>query len=73
MLTVKKIVFLKKKIKVIIIGIEPNFDKNEIQLDEINKYIFINKDKQEIKKRYSSFSSKNACYNTIRIVIFIYF
>lgn len=55
----------EKKIKILIIGIDSNFNKKEIQLDEINKYIFINKDKQEIKKRYSSFSSKNACYTTI--------
>ena len=51
----------EKKIKVIIIGIEPNFDKNEIQLDEVNKYIFINKNSIDIKNKYSNFSINNIC------------
>ena len=51
----------EKKIKVIIIGVDPNFDKNEIKLDEINKYIFINKNQNDIKSKFSTFSINNIC------------
>ena len=51
----------EKKIKIIIIGVKSNFNEKELQLEETNKFIFINKDQQEIKKFYNSFSPNDVC------------
>ena len=51
----------QKKIKAVIIGIESNSEKEKINLEKIDEYIFINKNKKEIKNFYNSFSSKNIC------------
>ena len=55
----------EKNIKILIIGVEPNFNKNEIQLDETKKFIFINKDKEEIKNKFSTFSINTFCLTII--------
>ena len=57
----------EKKIKIIIIGEEQNFDKKNIEIKESNKYIFINKEKKEIKKYFYYFSKRNICSTTINI------
>ena len=57
----------EKKVKILIIGVGKNFDKKEIKIDETNKYIFINKDNDKIKKYFLNFSKRNICSTFITI------
>ena len=54
-------IFNEKKIKGIIIGIESNLEKEKINIEKIEKYIFINQNKKEIINYYNTFSTKNIC------------
>ena len=58
------------RIKQIIIGYNSTIDKNEISLysEKTDKAIFINNQKEEIKKKYLSYSNEIICSTEINIL-----
>ena len=58
------------RIKNIIIGYDSNFDENEVKgfQDKININIFINRQKEEISKKYIEYSDKTICSTYIRFI-----
>ena len=58
------------RIKNIIIGYDSDLDKNEIKVfaGKININIFINRQKEEIRKKYMKYSDKNSCSTYINFL-----
>ena len=58
------------RIKNIIIGYDSDFDKREIKdfINKVNINIFINRQKEEIRKKYMIYSDRNICSTYIKFI-----